>query len=275
MLTDRIAAEHVVHLFRPLVPGQVRGLSWFAPVLLRLSDLDALHDAQLVRQKIGALLTGFITSPEGDTIGFGETPAGPGIEEGGLEPGTLKILRPGQDVRFSEPARIGSESIDFMALSAREIAAGLGVPYSAISGNYADANYSSLRAELVAFRRRVEAIQHHVVVHRFCRPIFRQWLTAEVMAGRLDLPGFFDNPEPYFAVKWITPRNDWVDPAKDVAAEVEAIRAGLMSRREAVASRGYDIEALDEEIAADHDRETRLGLAFGPEGNAKQKDAAA
>jgi capsid protein len=58
------------------------------------------------------------------------------------------------------------------------------------------------------------------------------------------------------------PRNDWVDPAKDVAAEVAAINAGLMSRRQAVAARGYDLEQLDAEIAADNERAASLGLSF-------------
>jgi hypothetical protein len=35
-----------------------------------------------------------------------------------------------------------------------------------------------------------------------------------------------------------------------------------MSRREAVTSRGVDIEALDAEIAADNERAASLGLTF-------------
>ena len=35
-----------------------------------------------------------------------------------------------------------------------------------------------------------------------------------------------------------------------------------MSRRPAVAARGYDVEKLDEEIAADNRRAAALGLSF-------------
>lgn len=45
-------------------------------------------------------------------------------------------------------------------------------------------------------------------------------------------------------------------------AELDAIAGGLMSRREAVTSRGVDIEALDAEIAADNARAGSLGLVF-------------
>jgi lambda family phage portal protein len=61
----RVPAEDVIHLFRPEPPGQVRGISWFAPVLLRMADLDSWRDAQLVGQKIAAMLTGFITNGDG------------------------------------------------------------------------------------------------------------------------------------------------------------------------------------------------------------------
>jgi lambda family phage portal protein len=260
----RVGAEDVVHLFNPIAPGQARGLTWFAPVLLRMRDLDEARDAQLMRQKIAALLTGFIISQAGGNFtGFGEgTPSIDGVLEGGLEPGVLKVLAAGQDIRFSEPARIGAESIDFLKVTEHEIAAGLGVPYALMTGDLSDANYSSIRAGLVEFRRRVEALQHAVIVFKFCRPIWRRWVTLEILSGRLPAPGFFKNPEPYLSAKWITPRFDWVDPLKDVSAEIAAIEAGLMSRRQAVAARGLDIEELDREIADDRDRAERLKLAF-------------
>ena len=252
-----------MQLFAPVVAGQLRGVSWFAPVLLKLADLDSAMDAQLMRQKVAALLAGFVIDPDGTAGGFDGTRDGAGNLEGGLEPGTLKILAPGQDVRFSDPAKVGAEVVSFLTITAREIAAGLGVPYEALTGDLSGVNYSSIRAGLVAFRRRAEALQHHVLVFQFCRPIWRRFVAAEVLSGRLAAPGFTHDPEPFLAARWITPRTEWVDPAKDVGAEIAAIGAGLMSRREAVAARGYDLEALDAEIVADTARAAALGLAFG------------
>mgnify|MGYP002620031201 CR=1 FL=1 len=263
----RVPASDVIHLFKPEIPGQVRGVSWLAPIILRLRELDEAHDAQLVRQKVAALMAGFVVDPNGDHGGLNGERDHQGNLDGGLEPGTLKILEPGQDIRFSDPAKVGAEVIDFLRVTAKEIAAGLGVPASVITGDYADANYSSLRAELVTFRRRVEALQHNVLVFQMCRPIWRRFVTAEILAGRLAAPAFEQHPEQYLAARWITPRNDWVDPAKDVSAEVEAISNGLMSRRQAVEGRGISVEELDEEIAADRQRESALGLDFKGLGN--------
>lgn len=41
-----------------------------------------------------------------------------------------------------------------------------------------------------------------------------------------------------------------------------AIRAGLMSRSEAISGNGYDAEDVDREIAADNARADALGLVF-------------
>jgi len=63
-------------------------------------------------------------------------------------------------------------------------------------------------------------------------------------------------------VQWIPPRWDWVDPLKDIQAQVLAIEAGLLSRRKAVEATGYDIEEIDRENAADAARATGLGLRY-------------
>lgn len=155
----RVPAEFVVHMFRPEVPGQVRGVSWFAPVLLRLADLDAWRDAQLARQKVAAMLAGFVTNLDGSGQPFDGEQQGSSLV-GTLTPGELKFLDPGQDIKFSTPANIGAEVIDFAKVTEREIAVGLGLPAAHLTGDLSEVNYSSIRAGLVEFRRRVDAINY-------------------------------------------------------------------------------------------------------------------
>ena len=66
----------------------------------------------------------------------------------------------------------------------------------------------------------------------------------------------------YLDAEYIPCAMEWVDPAKDIQATKEAIESGLMSRRQAVSALGWNIEALDSEIAADREREKALGLTF-------------
>lgn len=254
---SRYPASEVLHVFRRIVPGQVRGVSWFAPVMVRLNDLDGWRDAEMMRQRVASLFVGFVIAPDGTAAPLEGEQSGSEIT-GPLTPGTLTYLsEPGQDIRFSDPAKIGSETIDFADITEREIAVGLGLPDYLLSGDLSDVNYSSIRAGMVEFRRRVEALQHSMLAFQFLRPVWRRWATLEVLSGRVEA-----TVEAALPVAWITPKQHWVDPSKDVTAEIDAINAGLMSRREAVAARGVDYEALVAEIAADNAYAETLGVTF-------------
>jgi lambda family phage portal protein len=247
----RVPADDVLHVFNPLFAGQVRGLSVLTPVLLRLVELDKCEDAQVMRQQIAAMLAGFIYKPDESAATPFDGSVSGSVLEGGLEPGTLKALPPGYDVKFSTPATIGADAVEFLRLQLRAIAAGAGVTYEQLTGDYSGSNYASSRAGLIEFRRRIEALQHHVIVRRFCRPVWRRWATLEALSGRMDAGALFADPTRFLSAEWITPGFGWVDPLKEVQAEREAVDAGFKSRREVVAARGRDIETLDEERAAE------------------------
>ncbi|MCW7542098.1 phage portal protein [Aquabacterium sp. A7-Y] len=263
MDTVRIPANEVIHLFRPLRPGQIRGEPWLARALVKLHELDQYDDAELVRKKTAAMFAGFITraAPEDNLMGEGE-PDAHGVALGGLEPGTLQFLEPGEEIRFSAPADVGSSYAEFMRQQFRAVAAAMGITYEMLTGDLTQVNYSSIRAGLLEFRRRCEALQHGVIVHQLCRPIWRAWMTQAVLEGALELPGYARRRRSYQAVKWIPQGWQWVDPKKEFDAMNTAIRSGLLSRSEAISSSGYDAEDIDREIAADNQRADELGLVF-------------
>ena len=260
--TVRVPADQVLHLYRPLRPGQIRGVPWLAPVLLKLHELDQYDDAELVRKKTAALFAGFITRPGDDALmGEGE-PDEKGAATAGLEPGTLQMLSPGEDVTFSSPADVGANYDTFMRHQLRAIAAGIGVTYEQLTGDLEKVNFSSIRAGLLEFRRRCEMLQHAMLVYQLCRPVWRRWMTEAVLAGALRASGFARDPRRWLTVKWIPQGWLWVDPKKEMEAIILAIRAGLMSRSEAISQSGFDAEEIDRELAADNARADALGLVL-------------
>jgi lambda family phage portal protein len=261
--TVRVGASEVIHLFRPLRPGQIRGEPWLARALIKLHELDQYDDAELVRKKTAAMFAGFITrlAPEDSLMGEG-LPDAQGVALAGLEPGTLQILEPGEDIKFSAPADVGSSYGEFMRQQFRAVAAAMGITYEMLTGDLTQVNYSSIRAGLLEFRRRCEAIQHGVIVHQLCRPVWRAWMEQAALEGALSLPGFARRRREFLAAKWIPQGWQWVDPLKEFNALKLAIRAGLMSRSEAISAYGYDAEDIDREIAADNARADDLGLIF-------------
>ena len=257
----RVPAVDCIHLFKPVAAGQLRGITWLAPVLLRLHELDQFEDATLVKAKVAALFTGFITDPDG-TVGGLSGDNRSGVLTVGMEPGSLIPLPPGADIRFSNPTEHDAYA-PFVKNHLRAVAAGLGLPYELVSGDLEGVTYSSIRAGLVEFRRRVEQLQHNVVVHMFCRPIWERFVRIAVLSGDLPARDFDADPAAYLGCSWLPPKFDYVDPMKDVQAEILAIDAGLKSRSQAISERGYDAEQVDAEIAADKARTDTLGLSVG------------
>jgi len=257
--TVRVPAEEVLHIYRPIDAGQIRGLPHVAPAMVRLFLLDQYDDAELDRKKTAAMFAGFITktAPEEAIMGEGQAdPDGGAIAS--LEPGTMQVLLPGEDVKFSSPADVGGGYEAFQYRTLLAVSASLGLPYHLVTGDVRQANYSSLRAELVEFRRRVQQLQHGVIAYQLCRPVWLRWLESAQLAGALEL----DDPAGARAVQWIAPRWDWVDPLKDIQAQVLAMEAGITSRRKVVEATGYDIEEVDRENAADAARAQALGLSY-------------
>ena len=206
---------------------------------------------------------------------MGESAAdGNGVALAGMEPGTLQILEPGEDIKFSAPADVGSSYAEFMRQQFRAVAAAMGITYEMLTGDLTQVNYSSIRAGLLEFRRRCEALQHGVIVHQLCRPIWRAWMNQAVLEGAIDLPGYRQQKRQYQSAKWIPQGWKWVDPQKEYNAMKLVIRAGLMSRSEAISGNGYDAEDVDREIAADNARADALGLVFDSDARHDQVVAA-
>jgi capsid protein len=101
-------------------------------------------------------------------------------------------------------------------------------------------------------------------------------LQLQLLEAAIEAPGFARGGpacrRQYLAVKWIPQGWQWVDPEKEFKAMLLAIRAGLMSRSEAISAFGYDAEDVDREIAADHQRADDLGLVFDSDPRQTSKD---
>ncbi len=83
-----------------------------------------------------------------------------------------------------------------------------------------------------------------------------------VLSGAIEMPGYRKKWREYQSVKWIPQGWVWVDPLKEINSTLIAIRAGLISRAEAISRHGLDAEMVDAEIAADNQRADELNLAF-------------
>lgn len=251
----RVPADEVAHAYLADRPGQLRGVPLLATVLTRLHLLDEFEDATAVAQKIQALFAAFIKSD------LPQNEYEPGIflderdkefaESTGiitLEPGIVQRLEAGEDITFSKPDAAANNFVDYIRSQLRAIGAGIGLTYEQLTGDLTGVNYSSIRAGLLESRRKMEQIQHQVVIHMFCRPIINSWLEHLNAAGFLNMPGYAENPWPYRDVAWAPPGWGWVDPLKETMADQLDVECGFTSRTRVIAKRGYDREDIDSEL---------------------------
>ncbi|WP_247361065.1 phage portal protein [Bradyrhizobium sp. 4] len=265
--TVRVPAESILHVFDPVEAGQIRGLSKLTPAIVSLWMLDNFDDAELERKKTAALFSVFIHRPDPNGEFFEEALAAskdPNNKPAAinLAPGTVHELLPGEEIETASPADVGASYEPFQYRTLLRICAALGLPYAGMTGDRSRANYSSERSANIDLRRRCDALQHNVVAFQMCRAVWAMWLRQAVLAGAIELPGFADDPKPYNRVTWIPPSWQWIDPLKDLQAEVLAIDNGLKPRSLSVEEAGRDPDENDRRIAADQRREKRLGIVL-------------
>lgn len=255
--------NELVHLFRPQRPGQIRGVSWYAPIMTTARELADFIDATVVKSRIEACFAAFVTSPtEFDSPAvdnssyYGTAYADPAMPDVGItamEPGMIKDLRPGQDIKFAQPsATTQAEPIIMQELMA--MAAGMGCTYDQLSGDLRGANYSSLRAGKLDFRRLIEQIQFMLIIPNLCTPIWNRFISRAILAGVLsDRAGGYP-------VDWITPAWEPVNPKFDLDAEQHAVRSLRISPQEYTAAWGNDWRKVQDDTAEYYKRLDSLGL---------------
>ncbi len=254
----RIPASEIIHVYRMDRPGQVRGVPWLAPIALRLNDFRDYEDAQLVRQKIAACYAAFVHMPI-DVEAITDSAAGANLGgedialQQSFEPGMIERLPPGWQVQIANPPKVDGYA-DYTAVTLRAIAAGLGVSYEALSGDLSQVNFSSARMGWLEFQRNIDVWRWGMLAPTLLNRLGAWFLEASSQV----LGPAADDAH----VVWTPPRREMVNPADEVPALVDMIRAGFTSRSEVIRSYGYDPTTVMDEIEADTKDETRRGLSF-------------
>ncbi|GGO26712.1 phage portal protein [Gemmobacter aquaticus] len=254
--SHRIPADSVLHIYRQDRPGQMRGVSWFAPVALRLQDFADGQDAHLMRQKIAACFTAFRVAPDAEHPGTDpQDPAG----LSSLSPGRVQSLQPGEDIRFGTPPGVTGVE-EFYRWVMRAVSADMGLTYEAVTNDFSGVNFSSARMARMEMDRNVSSWQWLMMVPQMMQPIGR-WIIEDwaIVNGK--------NPASV-SLDWVPPPRVIVDPTREIPAMADQVRAGFTSRGEIVRRLGYDPERVNEEIVEERAADRVAGLIFDSDAGA-------
>lgn len=260
--TVRVDASEILHYFKPLRPGQVRGIPECFAAQATAHNLMIYDEAELIKKQASSLVMGFIVTPDPDGIynaNKDDRDADPGEAVAKMEAGTIIPLEPGEDYTLSDPAESGSSYDSFRKGALRSIAASLNMTYEELSLDLSGVNFSSIRAGLNQSQRKYRKEQQRII-NMICLPVWRKFFETAMLAGVFDFTGYADNRREFERVQFQPPGWAYVNPLQEVNAKIKEVEAGFKSREQIVAEMGYDIEEVDQSIKRDQDRAEDMGL---------------
>lgn len=246
-----VSKEDIDHVYREDRPGQLRGVSWFHPVIRQLEDFNEYQQATLISRKVGACFSAFITTNDADSTLSSTDLITKRNLESQLSPASIRYLSQGESVELATPPAISGYD-EYCRQTLRAIASGLGVTYEALTSDYSQVNFSSGRMGHLEFRRNVEMWRWSMLIPQFCEPSFKHFLKWCEIAKGIPTEGV--------TVEWVAPAWSMIDPTKEIAAMSEAVRSGLMTYKKAVLELGYDPENHLVEISENNKRLDELEI---------------
>lgn len=254
MQSDFVAWGDLAHLYRPLRFGQVRGIPWFAPILLSAREVQDLIEAAIVQARTQASFAGFMHRQPGSANVLAAKKGDDGQMVTRIEPGMIADIGE-NEITFAQPSSQSAFSEVYL-VGMQAMAAGAGLTYDQLTGDLRQANYSSLRAGKIEFRRLIEQLQWHTIIPRLCAPVMRRFIERGTLAGILP------TVRAGYQVKWITPANEPIDPKKDLEADILAVRSGRLSPQEFISAWGRDWREVVADFASFLKAVDDAGMSF-------------
>ena len=220
-------------------PEQRRGIPFVSAEIELIKQFTRYMNAELAGKVVSAMLTLFITSKEDD----GKAGMEDAVNEEEkvtddelkleLAPGAIYDLPPGKDVTTVDPKRSDTQFESFVNTCITVIASSMGIPKEVLIKKY-ESNYTAARAALLDFWRTVR-VDRTRFNWAFNQPIYEQWLSEAVATGRIDAPGFFDDPavrQAWCGCSWMGASMGHVDPLKEVNAAETRIRNNITTEEQ-------------------------------------------
>ena len=243
---------NILHIMTWERPEQRRGIPFVSAEIELIKQFTRYMSAELAGKVVSAMLTLFITSKEDD----GKAGMEDAVNEDEkvtddelkleLAPGAIYDLPPGKDVTTVDPKRSDTQFESFVNTCITVIASSMGIPKEVLIKKY-ESNYTAARAALLDFWRTVRVYRTRFNT-AFNQPIYEQWLAEAVAAGRIEAPGFFDDPAVRLAwcgCSWMGASMGHVDPLKEVNAAAMRIANNITTEeQEAMEYNGNDRSAI-------------------------------
>ena len=266
--------RNFLHIYKPLRPGQVRGVPWIAPILEPLKQLGRWSDAELNAAVVSGLMATFVTmDPNAFQDIYDEDAQGAIVDNaskwsGEMESGKAINLLPGESIESPTPGRPNPAFDPFWIAMVRQIGMALEMPYEVLVMHF-QSSYSAARASLLMAWKAFRA-KRDLLSKLLCQPVLELWLADEVAEGRISAPGFFADDvvrAAWCAAIWTGDGPGSIDPSKEVDAAQKRVDMGISTKQaESIAYDGIDWQQKHEQRVKEINAEKADGIYFPPAG---------
>lgn len=236
--SQKTGLPNVIHMMSSERPDQYRGVTLLAPVIEQLKQIGRYTDAELTAAVVESFFTAFVkTEADPDAELYNMTDQDDGLDLGEYEyamgPGQMNYMKPGEDIVFADPKRPAGGFDGFVNSICSQIGAALEIPVDLLLKQF-NSSYSASRAALLEAWKSFK-MRRQWMVDDFCKPVYEIWLSEAIALGRIDAPGFFNDPlihQAYLQADWIGPSQGQLDPVKEVTAEILACSEGFSTHEQ-------------------------------------------
>lgn len=241
--------RRVLHLFNPVRPEQMRGLTELCSTLDYYENLDKYSQAEIYAAIEDACLTGFVKSEDPENWADGNTENDPNSDNRIHEFAVNQIyyLNPNEDITYHSPTRPNSQFGEMINQLLRGPANGLDIPTEVVSQNWKGLNYSNARTLLLQFYHSMRIRQQHLVNYA-AYYIVRNFIDSLILDKLIDPRIDREQAKQH---NFITPGWQWVDPKKEADGKVVEWENNMDSLSDIISSRGRDPDDVFARILRD------------------------
>lgn len=230
---------NILHIMKHERPEQRRGVPFVAAEIELLKQLDRYLKSELTANLVASMFSVFIESTEDDGVS--------GLEDVVSEDdrvtddeyhyelgaGAVLELPRGKKANAVNPTRNNSSFDKYISAMETVIGSSMGIPKEVLTMKY-ESNYSAARAALLDFWRTVRVYRTRFNA-TFNKPVYEAWLSEAVATGRIDAPGFFDDPairQAWCGCAWMGASMGHIDPLKEVNAAAQRIANNITTQEQ-------------------------------------------
>lgn len=264
---ERIPADQIYHGFDVQYACQTRGVSWLAPIMLRMKALTDWEQYQWAAAQVNSAYAMIFKNQTGQqSKPFDGKPAdaSTGFVEMEFSEAMIKDIG-NKDVVIDRAEFPNQMYKDYLQMMEQRIGTGVEMDYPHISGDLSQTNFSSARFGAANTQEAFRGVQL-LVIEQFCEPMSYDWLEMAFLKNQIKMESGLTLPSERFekfaeAITFTGRTWGFIQPLQDIMAAVVTFEYGVQSPIEWFEEHGKDMYEVYNDIKTAKDLRKKLNIA--------------